>query len=64
MDVEKKADRQEGMGEFLTRIKDANIVPEGEGVLNDGELERGLDNVFKEYGEESLKENNGKIFMT
>ncbi len=50
--------------DIFERIESANIIPEKESSLNLEVLEKCLDEAFKKYGEENIKDNDGKIFMT
>ncbi len=52
--------------EFFNRIKNTNILPspDSQKEIGQKELQEVLNTIFKEYGEQAVKINDGKIFTT
>ncbi len=50
--------------DLFERVERSNIVPDEEKPLNLESLEECLDETFREYGEKSIRDNNGKILMS
>ncbi len=55
---------EEKYREIFTRIETTNIIPTEAKELDLEKLKQCMDDVFREYGERSIEENDGKIFMT